>query len=124
MNKTVWVFLALMVLALPFIAGCEKDDEDEDNASPSVERFNNLSASQKDSVAVGYLAENITSTDGVVSQGVLALESGQFDTWINPKNSIVEMDSVPQGWTGPDDNGWYNMDSDLFAIRVRWTPDI
>ena len=123
----------LMLVALLMFSGCSDDDNpvESNNATKS---FDDLNASQRDSVAVGYFARNVVLVESGAEIGIASILDGEFGGMykngheIIPKGPVASVAEAPEGWSGPDGDGWYSMDvSEVEFItyyKLRWTPDV
>ena len=122
----------LLAGALIF-AGCSEDDNPVDggNNNQPVD-FGDLNAEQQDSVAVQMFAGSVVSAETAASSGSEALVTGEFagGPMLAPgmKGPVANVADAPEGWTGPDAEGWYTFDGGfnpfLTELTVRWTPDL
>jgi len=139
-KRFVFLSLLLALLLVFVIAGCE-EEENDDNQDPAYNHFSDLSLEEQAEMADAMAEESFYYIDYVKSMSYAA-DTGDLDATLtgvsplqeNPRlRSAIRVATPPDTfWTGPDGEGWYSYSSeeDLFGIlfsieiNVRWTPDI
>ena len=136
-RKSFFAWLLVAALSAGFVVGCGGDDDDDDN-NPTGPSNGDLPWADIDDLSDAEVQMAVESGMLDIGQQSIQQVQGLRQSFINGvfmapdmandglMKEFATISEPPEGWTGPDENGWYsnNFMGENYDYMARMTPDI